>query len=576
MHNPALCQSWEEGKDYKIFMFPDQNRNTCECLHCHKMFKNTNYLRYQHQDHCSMIQHKGKPPFKTMSIREYFTDERDEDSELIKLVKYVCENAIAINTTQSQTFQDLFKMKVSEETLRRAIIDYADKIKCQTKAQIKELIVSLILDGATINENSGWYALGLSTRTRVYFYEVFHMSCTTTFALTDAINKKIDEIQKETHAVIVGACTDNTPNISNVFSMESEDGLAQIHKKFLLRVSCQAHTANLVNTTYARDNPYYNRLRSIIKSFAAKLSEKKIHISLAIKNRCPLIRDQRWFTEYDALDWIIKNRKIIQDSWQTIKFDLDMTTCPISDEWELLLRALEPLRHYVECVETNICTIGKAWEHFVVMKKTLEDLSQNHFAKDLLAIVIQRWKSTSDANLLKLASFIKPYNQIQWKKLYEKIASKIRRGEASEEDKEQFTKMTEEADLMVDTTIKYGKHMGYSFEEKDTEILFLLTTATLSKNRVNDYYWEGMSSSSSNVALEASKRGIDADNKSICQISEFYNKLRSLPSSEAFCERIFANMRTLFPDSRYSCNDDLIASQTLIRMSLALNRLYID
>ena len=79
-----------------------------------------------------------------------------------------------------------------------------------------------------------------------------------------------------------------------------------------------------------------------------------------------------------------------------------------------------------------------------------------------------------------------------------------------------------------------------------------------------------------NTVFEASKKRVKMEIKDVGSICEFFCKMRSLPSNEAFCERIFANMRLLFPDSRCSCKDDLIRAQTLIRMTLSLKRPYFE
>ena len=362
MSIPVAVLDWKEGKDYTFFQFPDEKHNIGICKHCSNKFTNRNYLTYQHQDHCRGFQSRDQNrPKIRKSIKEYFIDSnKQKEDELIKIVKYICENSIAINTTQSQTFKELFKSSFSEEKIRKGIIDYAEKMQTETKNEIKGKTVSIVIDGATINENSGWYAVGLSTKSSVFLYDIYHMASTTTIALTHKINEVIEEIQGETDAVVVGACSDNASNIANVFDPEHPEGLAQQHHKYLLRIPCQAHTANLVNATYARNNQNYNALRSKIKGFATKAAEQNIHISLDISKRCPLIREQRWYTEYDTLKWIINNRKKIEDSWDAIKSNFNNQRCPITDEWELLFKALKPLRYYVTVVEANICTIGRA------------------------------------------------------------------------------------------------------------------------------------------------------------------------------------------------------------------------
>ena len=134
-----------------------------------------------------------------------------------------------------------------------------------------------------------------------------------------------------------------------------------------------------------------------------------------------------------------------------------------------------------------------------------------------------------------------------------------------QEEKDEFNKMKSEADEMAITTVKYGNHMGYAFSDLETTILYLLTNAS-GGGIANIYYWEEIGSNANEIIKEASRRGIEINEEAINEISQFYSKLLSLPSTEAYCERIFAHMRQLFPVSRSSCKDDLIRAETLIRV----------
>ena len=562
--------SWNEGKDYTIFKQQDAEGNIGICNHCARKFSNRNYLRYQHKNFCSKMPLCTK---RKMPLDYYFKDSHTEtDKKLIALVKYICYHGATLASTQSVFSKLVFGVSFSEETIRDAIIQYAKDIQDETRQKIHKSIVAFVIDGATINESSGWYAIGISTRDRVFIYDIVHMASTTTISLTHQINEIIDNIREETDAIVVGACSDNAPNIANVFNPTHPNGLAIVHGKYLLRISCQAHTANLVTATYERNNPYYSQLRSQIKSFATKASEKSIHTSLGISDRCPLIRDQRWFTEHDALKWIIKNRKTIEDSWEILSDEFELTNCPITDEWNQLFEALQPLRDFVANVETNVCVIGKAWEHYQKMKNSLQSISSsNKFASDLLEIVIQRWKTTADADLLHLASFVSPANHIQWKQTYASLARMFQHGGMPDNEKQMFAEMTKEADIMVSTTIKYASHMGYAFNNNASLIHFILTAANLSVNHIGPYYWHENGACSDDIACDASRQGIDTSSADVSSVCEFFCRLISLPSSEAFCERIFARMRSLFPKTRSSCNDDLVKAQTLIRVTLQLD-----
>ena len=131
--------------------------------------------------------------------------------------------------------------------------------------------------------------------------------------------------------------------------------------------------------------------------------------------------------------------------------------------------------------------------------------------------------------------------------------------------------MQEELSTAIETTIKYSRHMGYIFQKDDPNIGFLLSSGKIPRNRRQDYYWEGMCAVSGQFeTIACLQNTVGIEGQKIMNLCSFYCKLRSLPSSEAFCERIFANMRRLFPESRASANDDLIRAQTLIRIVMSL------
>ena len=80
----------------------------------------------------------------------------------------------------------------SSTNIREEIIRYSFELKEETKKKISHRLVSFVVDGATINSTSGWYAVGLATRTEIYFYDVYHLASTTTIALSTKVNEIID------------------------------------------------------------------------------------------------------------------------------------------------------------------------------------------------------------------------------------------------------------------------------------------------------------------------------------------------------------------------------------------------
>ena len=568
--------NWVEGIDYRVYAEKNEKGKIGECNHCGKTFRNEKSLKYEHKMHCPLrYQDEGKKKQNSITIYVNEKQKKLAEEKIKRVVKYICETATPIHATQSEYFRQLTNSNYSQQKIREEIINYANELKEETKKQIRNTLVSLVIDGATINSENGWYALGLATRHNVYYYDVYHLSSSTTRAISRQLIDIINEIEKDTHARVIGACSDNAPNIAHVFEPDHPDGLAQLYGKYLLRVPCQAHTTNLVNATYARENPAYDRLRSRIKAFCTKASNNSIHELLGIKQSCPLIRDQRWFTEYDALKWIIENRARIEQSFGVIAELMEMATCPITNDWSLLLEALTPLRKFTTKVEVNVQTLGRSYDDFKEMKSEIERLAvTNKFARDLLEIVKRRWTSTSDENLLRLANFLNPRAYIDWREEFEEICMKNACSTASVKERERLMVMNAELENMIDTIIQYGHHCNFHFEDKVEAISFVLTTAKLPHSRVYEYYWEGLEVSSGQMefyAHEIDKESV-VDASTCSDICRFFCWVRSLPSSEAFCERIFSNMRMLFPPARASVHDDLIKAQTLIRITLSLNK----
>ena len=69
------------------------------------------------------------------------------------------------------------------------------------------------MDGATIIK-SGWYCVGVATSRAIYYYGCYHLTDTSTRAISFQVNGVIDEIIKITRANIVAACTDNASKVS--------------------------------------------------------------------------------------------------------------------------------------------------------------------------------------------------------------------------------------------------------------------------------------------------------------------------------------------------------------------------
>ena len=172
--------------DYIVYETPDEEGNIVECLHCHNKMKNVEYTKYQHRDHCKGIKKPGN------DIRMYIPGSEYYNSNVTKLrdvVRCVCQNCMSINSTQTMTFKRLSQSSFSYETVRSAIIDYTEDLKECARSMIKNKYISIVIDGATIT-TSGWYCVGLSTNSAVYYYDCYHLANGTTRCITEQLNLK--------------------------------------------------------------------------------------------------------------------------------------------------------------------------------------------------------------------------------------------------------------------------------------------------------------------------------------------------------------------------------------------------
>ena len=569
MNYKINCQPLIKDKDYLLYREPDIEGNIVECLHCHSKSKNQNYMKYQHREHCKELMKEGN------DIRRYFhgSNEENDNEKLIAIVRCICQNCIPINATQSTTFRKLTKTSFSSETIRNKIINYAQELKNYTKTMIKNKFVSIVIDGATIT-TSGWYCVGLSTNSRVYYYDCYHLANGTTRCITEQLEEIISEIEAATGAKVIGACSDNASNVSNVFDPLCNESIIQLHKRYIIRVSCQAHTANLVLTSYEKNDTEFSQLRSRIRKFVRELHNTKIHELLGIPTRCPPIREQRWFTDYIALDWICKYHHEIDNGFKNIVQLMPCSRNPITNSWFELRDALAPLYFFTTNVECNMVPLGRSYELLTILKEKLTTLSGqgNTHAQKLLKFVIERWTTTADEPLLKLAYLLRTNNLLKWREKFNNAEKQTVGSDIEQSNIDFFNMLKEEAAEIVTLTIKYAAMMGYNLEEAKDEIKYLIHYAYPKYQLSPHNFWHELYTEAKFIKTAAERQEIILEEERIKYTAEFFSKMLSLPSTEAYCERVFKNMRELFSFNRQNCADDLIKAQTIIKMNIEMEK----
>ena len=247
---------------------------------------------------------------------------------------------------------------------------------------------------------------------------------------------------------------------------------------------------------------------------------------------------------------------------------------PVTATWYSLREALAPLYYFTTNVEANMVPLGRSYSLLTNLKKKLSELDEkgNTHAKKLLEIVNQRWSSTAEETMLKLAYFIRKPNLLQWRKEYNEAEVQANAPDATQEQKVTYDKFTDEAINIIQYTIKYGEKMGYNFNDAEEEIKYIIHSGQPKYSIAVIDFWQGVGNRAEEIVDEASKKEITLKLENVKAICSFYCKMLSLPSTEAYCERVFRNMRDLFSFNRQNCADDLIKAQTLVKMHIQMEK----
>lgn len=567
--------SWLSNVDYILYPTPDSLGNIGHCCHCQKKSKNISYLIYQHQKHCvaKASNHKKQQTIeKSLDLsrkrNSQNTDKKEE--KLKKIARFICENSISINVTQTQSFRDLVGYTFSECEIRKCILDMADEIKESTKKHIKYKLLSIVIDGATIIGTPGWYAVGLSTENKIFLYDVYHFSNSTTFTITENLIKIINDIENSCKCQIIGASSDNAKNIANVFDTKHKHGLAVVHKKFLIRSPCQAHTSNLVCRDLQKNNEEISKLFGLIRAYALDVRQKNVYSLFDINLNCPLVRDTQWHTEYSALEWLVKNKDKLNQGYNNIPNSMPWDECPIDDDWILLERALRPLANFCRAVEADVCPLYEAYEHYTALQNDLNMMkSENRFAEKVLTEVHKRWMSTADIQLMKLAHSV-GYDSVYVLRNELKELTKVTSVQrvTGTPEQQRIKELIEEFDCITNGVITYATSLGLDLNERFAEVNFVLKyVEPLVRHREHNSWQSAYSNPLSYFDNTAKQYHLNIDCKIAREVCFFIAALRSLPSSEAYCERVFAKMRRLFPNYREKCKDDLVRAQTVVKLN---------
>jgi hypothetical protein len=380
-------------------------------------------------------------------------------------------------------------------------------------------------------------------------------------------------VEKSSGCKFIGAVTDNAKNISNVFDQKSDSSLAVLFNRFILRVSCQAHTMNLVLTTLEEIFPPFATIRAEIKEYSSFLHSKKIHNYIDIDKRCPMIREQRWFTEYHALKWICINSEKLEKAHKNLPEQMEHTDFPVTAEWHLLRDSLYHLASYTFLVEADMLPLWRAYDLLAEVKGKLEEEApHNIFSSNIIKAIEIRWSTTASEDLMKLCSFVYKFHLEKWRYNYEEVSRRACSPTHPPDFVKQVETMNREITEIIQITIEWGTELNYHFADAKEEIKYLLHYATPSHSRKADDYWIGIVNSAPNTIAKAAKEDIKLDITKVKNVAEFYQSITSLPSTEAYCERVFKNMRELFSPTRSSVKDDLKRAETLIRMHILMEK----
>ena len=545
-------------KRKKLIDYYTEEGGLFRCLFCDSSFSSqSNVCKHLTTVHKQMVKEKPKE-FTVIENQFYHCIDREKsliDPESVKIIKWKCNHNIPMNAICNDDFRSLVKRPDavrSRELMTTYQIEIANQMVEKNMKLLKNSYVTLIIDGATIMRQK-WLAFcffaAKNWNYRAHILDVVNFDEAMTKENLTQIIFEIKSKLEENHVHVVGACTDNAKNFVSCFTSTVNESDRDTRLDSMIWVSCACHTAQLILVDLTKKSPEFNKIVNGMK----KIQERLRYLQMPKLQEIgligyPGIQEHRWNSVQICMQFIIKH--IGNDNVKRFLTELEL-----EDDLSHIIdfeKILHPLTEFTTNLEGSFKNqadlfieyrkLYNAWEimsdsGYTIAKILLEDLAKRftktadiqiseicyYFRRDGIHEFISRFPFFPDYEIndpLKGPMIVKRTTELQ--RLYRKITQmcntwKIR----SDVVLELFDLITQNED--------HTPSLCFPSEHDLWKIL-----------------------------------GSDFDVMKIKIFTNFINHIKSLPASEAICERIFATMRDSFSDQQKRLKPETLRSMLIV------------
>ena len=496
------------------------------------------------------------------------------------IVELICDLNIPYTQLQSPSWNNFVKsldqtydLPTSEE-IRKKIIQYSDYICNHTLKDLKGLTVGLAVDGASLRKHH-FYAFVLIASDKVRLLDIAQLKDQKSETIAKALLKCYQQCKKY-NIKIVGVVSDNAASLKAAIAGSHPLHLPSLLGEAVIRVSCGAHTAQLVVGDVCK-------ISNDFHVFVLELLDMVKFISNhdeAFKEVCPCKMPKyiatRWNTLHDVLDFVLSNKEQIDDFIRnTINAEEEQYNAKLEKYhtkvsngknakmpelpqypmqqsvpiyWNNYLDCLEAIKSFTSFIEGDMVMQYQLYDAY---EKTVEKLtelsSRGEIEKFFCDLFISRFSSTANILIAKLA-FIFTAEGL----------SSYRGGEM--DDRENITSLLNEIAMEAFTEEEYAASFIIAcFDEYIDEVDY--------PNRTANRFWKVMKEKT------FQKPDLNGGNPiSFEPLAKLAEVILHLPASEAIVERCFSAIKRLLNDYNGSMKLDLFIAQCKVKMAVRYKR----
>ena len=547
--------------------------STCKCTLCDYSGAKSNVIRHLHAKHSELNLEQTKyrkiKNVKNMEKEEsrfiHHTESGKEvpmDQHLVDIVVWKTTHNISMNAITDETFKNKIAAHteaiLSRGEMRTRINEIAAQLIDETREVLRNEIISVVIDGGTINSYS-YYALGgvmwnhLNKQlcSRLLDVIICNQSSTTQHIL-NMFSESISKINKG-NLVIASVCSDNAKNISsgfmNTHKIQNPPKSAPDYTPLpYLRISCAVHTLNLIISDFVTNDKELILVYKEIKRIAnvIKTMARRTKFDLKILG-FPKIQEQRWNSLYLVFDYL----DVHYDDVKTAFDDFAVR----QDDISKYKRLLEPHAMVITKLESDSANQVSVYKECCYLKNEWLAIEAKYDYSEV-RYLISRYDFhtlyTMDLRISMLAYYVTKGGLKEWRKKYPMIVASV---SLSEADKKQKTNSETNLNLLRDTAENLTSIWG--IPDISSGLAHYLYTTTFAD-----------ASFIFPTEEELRRSELNAYNEEYCSMFiDFIQRIRVLPSSEAQSERIFASMRELVSDKQKRLNEESIRSEAIIKLS---------